>query len=186
MIARRLLIKKLTSCGEAASAQSATDIDHKRDQNPPNSHSGITDQRTANSKRHINGRRCCCFHSILRKERWQVKFISEACDQLATSCCLVFLAHTQCDRAIQSGTYLLVRRGRVAERIMQTGRWNSTPLLSSAAANESHGVLNEPSLLPQGDTTACIVTSRTNGWHALNNTLKGGLNADWHVIHQTM
>ena len=92
-----------------------------------------------------------------------MKLISEACNQLATSCCLVFLAHIQCDRAIQSGTYLLVRGSRVAKHIVQTVRWNSTPLLSSAAANESHGLLNEPSLLPQRDTTACIVTSRTDG-----------------------
>jgi hypothetical protein len=53
-----------TSCG-----QSAINIDHKRNQNPPNSYSGITGKQSTPTRQYIDDIKRCCSYSLLRKER---------------------------------------------------------------------------------------------------------------------
>jgi hypothetical protein len=87
---------------------------------------------------------------------------------------LLFGAYTAREHSTHSYTTLRARRGNVAKRLWQIARWTNTCAVQ-LPTNLLSGRLNgdsASSLLSQRDTSAYIhvVTSRTNGGHALNNT----------------
>jgi hypothetical protein len=74
IITAHRLLMKVFCLARGSHSQTATNIDHNRNQNPPNSHSVVTEQQATTIQLYIFSFKCCCSHSILRKERGQVKW----------------------------------------------------------------------------------------------------------------